>query len=186
MKKFVNNRIQVGVMSAMLAFLWLGTVIATAAPAEVYHKKDGAQIIITSWMGGAAATGFPVYFWIEYVPNTVVKVQEDGTYWIHDCANEATVTIGTNPEYMDSTKDPEGAPSKVFYRGSGSIILAGFYSDPGTGWLVVGDKMNYQIKATVAEVDENGLETGQLWKLFWHAVERKGEWSDTFRFEPVK
>jgi hypothetical protein len=181
MKTFVNKGTQVGVMSAMLAFLWLGSAITPGAPAEVYHKKDGAQIVLTAWMGGAAGTGFPVYFWIEYVPNTVVRVQEDGTYWIHDCANEATVTIGTNPKYMNPTKDPEGAPSEVLYRGSGSIILAGIYSDPGTGWLIVGETMNYQIKATVVDVN-----TGAVWKLFWHAVERKGEWSDTFRFEPVK
>jgi hypothetical protein len=180
MKTFANSRFQAAWPVAAVSFLLLASAAALAAPAEVYHKKDGAVIMFTGWMGGEHGSG-PVYFWLQYVPNTVVKTQEDGSYWIHDCSNEAIVIIGTNPDYVDSKEDPQAPPSEVLYTGTGSVSLAGIWIDPGTGWLIVGDKMNYQFKATVVDAHN-----GRVWKLFWHAVERDGEWTETFTFEPVK
>jgi hypothetical protein len=64
--------------------------------------------------------------------------------------------------------------------GSGSIIDIGFWVDQGNGWLGMGDAMNIQLKAGVVDL------SGQVWKLRYHLVERKGVKDENFSFEPVK
>jgi len=146
---------------------------AFGAPAQIWHKKGGFVITLKLFTGGWGSTG-PEYMWIEYVPNTVMKDQKDGTLFIHDCDNSALITIGTSDEDY-------APPSEVSYEGTCSIVLQGLWTlDPATGWFLPGeDRMNWHIKATVSDAE------GNEWALFWQYVMRDGKMNETYRFEPA-
>jgi hypothetical protein len=155
------------------AGLLLNVSPTSAAPAQIWHKKGGFVITLMLYTGGWGSTG-PEYMWIEYVPNTVMKDQKDGSIFIHDCDNSATISIGTG----DGSYSP---PGEVFYAGTCSIVLEGLWAlDPETGWFLPSDeRMNWHIMATVFDTEEDE------WTLYWQFVMRDGEWNETYYFEPA-
>ena len=170
----INNKLLRGLLMAAVG-LWIAHITpASAAPAEVFLKKDGFQIVFSWWTGGWNGTG-PEYMWVAYVPTTVIKAQKDGSLWIHDCAHNATITIGTGEQYSE--------PSDVIYKGTGSITLEGLWTfDEETDWFMPGEeRMNWHIMGTVFDTQTDGA-----WKLFWQYVKREGKLMETYRFEPVK
>ncbi len=174
MKAMITRLLEGRVRVALFALLVSGLAAVAAAPVDVqvYQKADGPLIVLN--LDQPTTQVVPsARIWIEYVPHTVWKDMPDGSVWIQDCDNNATFTIGTG-------EDTSAKPTHVLYQGSGSIIDIGLWVLQGNGWLAPGDKMNYQIMATVVD------SSGQAWKLHYHAVVRGGVWDEKFRFEPVK
>lgn len=188
MKALLNNRNPATAATRWAMLLALPVLLlanvdnSLAASAEVTNKKDSDGWRMSWWLGGWEGTGGAekLYFWMEFGPwNSVFKAAPGGALWFHDSASKGSVVIASAHVGEDANTEPHD----IRYIGVGSMVDIGLWkeTEPGSGLFDPAEKMTWQIKATVFDVN-----TGEEWRLNWHLVLRGDEWKETYSFEPVK